>query len=200
MAPHNGRKVAVERRQVKEPPQMTPAFPLAFEGHAIVSVDGMIADATGEMPPALRNEADWRLFQAALDRASLVALGRIGHRRHPNPRRRRLGLTRGVTALETAPDDPLAHLWNPAGLPMEAMLAALGIQAGTIAVAGAFDAFAPWLTHFSLVEVPALVLPGGTPCFAGAHPRARLAALGLKPDQPEVIDAAAGVTLTRWSR
>ena len=78
---------------------------LEFEGHAIVSVDGMIADAEGLMPAALRNDADWRLFQAALDGAALVVLGRLGHARHPNPGRRRLVVTRAVEALAPDPQD-----------------------------------------------------------------------------------------------
>jgi hypothetical protein len=175
----------------------------AFEGHAIVSVDGMIADAEGRMPPALHNDADWRLFQAALDEAKLVVLGSVGHMLHPNPGRRRLVLTRSVDDLSADPRDPLARFWNPAGLPMEAALETLGITGGTIAITGGrgiFDYFAPSFTAFSLVEVPGLVLRGGTSCFSAGHPRVVLAAWGLRPAMPEVIDPATGVTLTRWAR
>ena len=70
-----------------------PDTSVIVEGHAIVSVDGMIAAADGSMPPALRNEADWRIFQAALDAAVLVVLGRLGHERNPNPGRKRLVLS-----------------------------------------------------------------------------------------------------------
>ena len=31
---------------------------LVFEGHALVSADGMIADGNSRMPPALRHDAD----------------------------------------------------------------------------------------------------------------------------------------------
>ena len=96
---------------------MPVASPISFEGHAIVSVDGMIAAADGSMPPELRSDADWRLFQAALDRAALVVLGRVGHAKHPNPGRRRLVMTRSVGRLARDPDDPLATLWNPRGAP-----------------------------------------------------------------------------------
>ncbi|MFX7748073.1 hypothetical protein ABTK03_22080, partial [Acinetobacter baumannii] len=65
------------------------------------------------MPQRLMNDADWRLFQAALDRAELVVLGRVGHQRHPNPGRRRLVLTRSVTGLVVDPADRCAHFWNP---------------------------------------------------------------------------------------
>ena len=47
-----------------------PGSSVIIEGHAIVSVDGMIAAADGTMPPALRSEPDWRIFQAALDVAA----------------------------------------------------------------------------------------------------------------------------------
>ena len=46
-------------------------MPLEIIGHAIVSADGMIADRNRRMPAALRNDADWRRFQAALDRSDL---------------------------------------------------------------------------------------------------------------------------------
>ncbi|MBL8594343.1 MAG: dihydrofolate reductase, partial [Devosia sp.] len=111
-----------------------PNSSVIVEGHAIVSVDGMIAAADGSMPPALRNEADWRIFQAALDAAALVVLGRLGHERHPNPGRKRLVLTRSVATLERDPADALTQFWNPAGLDIGEVLTELGISDGTIAI------------------------------------------------------------------
>ncbi len=73
----------------------------------------MIADQQGQMPPQLRNDADWQQFQAALDQAALVVLGREGHQKHPNPGRRRLVLTRRVRGLVLDPEDRLSHFWNP---------------------------------------------------------------------------------------
>jgi hypothetical protein len=171
---------------------------LSFEGHAIVSADGMIADAAGEVPPALRNDADWRQYQSALDKAVLVATGRVGHRRYPNPGRRRLVLTRAVEALTPDPEDPLATLWNPAGLSLGDVLESLGVKAGNIAITGLFDVFQPHLTAFQLSEQHRLVLPGGIPCFTGGHPRAVLTALGMRPASVELIDGPALVTSTRW--
>ena len=69
-------------------------------GHAVVSADGRIADHNRQMPEVLRNDKDWRRFQAALDRAALVVLGRLGHEAHPNPGRRRLVVTSRVERLE----------------------------------------------------------------------------------------------------
>lgn len=172
-----------------------------FEGHAIVSADGMIADAAGEMPAGLRNDADWRSFQAALDRSALVVLGRLGHQRHPNPGRRRLVLTRSVATLGEDPGDPLATLWNPAGLPIAAVLARLEIDTGTVAVTGGvgtFDLFLPLYNRFVLAEVQDLTLPGGVPCFSAGTPRAVLAAAGLTLQHSKMIDA--GVSQESWMR
>lgn len=174
-----------------------------FAGHAIVSADGMIADAAGAMPAGLRNDADWRRFQAALDASVLVVLGRLGHELYPGQGRRRLVFTSAVPALEPAAAASLAWFYNPAGLPLDAALRQLGIDRGTIAVPGGtrvFEAFLPLYDGFALAEVHGLVLPGGRPCFSAGHPRSTLAAAGLVPISFELIDPAAGVTLTHWQR
>lgn len=173
---------------------------LSFEGHAIVSADGMIADADGTMPDALRNPADWRAFQAALDKAALVVLGRHAHERHPNPGRRRLVATSTVEGASPDPSDPCATLWNPAGCTLDDVLRGLGVS-GTVAVTGGtrvFDLFVGRYTSFVLSEVHDFMLPGGRPTFSGGHPRAVLKAAGLVPSRATTIDA--GVTLTRWER
>ena len=103
-------------------------------GHAIVSADGMIADRDHRMPAALRSEADWRRFQAALDSAALVVLGRLGHEAHPNPGRKRLVVTSRAAWLERDPGDDNIMLWNPDGISFRRVLAGLGIADGTIAV------------------------------------------------------------------
>jgi hypothetical protein len=174
---------------------------IQYEGHAIVSEDGMIADAQGDMPATLRSEADWRYFQAALDRAALVVLGRKGHARHPNPGRRRLVLTTGVAALEPDAADPLASLWNPSGMPLDAALAELGITSGTVAVTGGtgtFDIFLPLYSRFVLAEVRGLALPGGVPCFGKGHPRYVLPGAGLAARDMQLIER--NVVQTTWER
>jgi hypothetical protein len=178
-----------------------PGTSILVEGHAIVSSDGMIADATGAMPDGLRNDADWRLFQAALDRSALVVLGRIGHARHPNPGRRRLVLTRAVVAFEPDTADPLATLWNPSGMDIAEVASRLGISAGTIAITGGtgtFDHFLPLYDRFVLAEVRGLDLPEGTPCFTKGHPRFVLPGAGLEARDMEAIDR--GVIQTQWVR
>jgi hypothetical protein len=173
---------------------------LRFEGHAIVSVDGMIAGPDGTVPPALRNEADWRQYQSALDAAVLTVTGRRGHELNPNPGRRRLVVTRSVADLGPDPRDPRATLWNPQGLGFPEALAALGVLKGTVAITGLFDLFRPWYTTFQLSEMHTLVLPGGIPCFAAGHPRTVLTADGLRPAEVTLLDPAALVTTTRWTR
>lgn len=178
-----------------------PGTDILVEGHAIVSADGMIADHAGAMPPELRSDADWRQFQAALDRAELVVLGRIGHIRHPNPGRRRLVLTHSVANLQPDPVDARASYWNPAGLDINEVMARLGIAQGTVAVTGGtgtFDLFLPWYDRFVLVEVRSLELPNGTPCFSKDHPRFVLPGAGLEARDMEVIDK--GVVQTHWVR
>lgn len=174
-----------------------------YEGHAIVSADGMIADAEGRMPEGLRNETDWAAFQAALDAAVIVVVGRLGHKRHANPGRRRLVATGSIRDLTQDRNDPLATLWNPAGIGLHEALARLGIGGGTVAVTGGtrvFDLFLPLYTGFVLSEANGLALPGGTPAFSTAHPRFTLAAAGLVPAEVALIDAISMVTSTRWER
>lgn len=180
-----------------------PGSSVIVEGHAIVSADGMISGADGEMPSSLRNEADWRLFQAALDRAALVVIGRAGHQRHPNRGRRRLVMTRQVSSLTSDPDDPLATLWNPAGISIEAALTRIGVTQGVLAVTGGtsgFDLFLPAYDQFALSEIPHLLIPNGRPCFSEGLPEKVLRTASMRPTEKTVIDKDAGVTLTIWKR
>ena len=173
------------------------------EGHAIVSVDRMIADADGLMPETLRNDVDWRAFQAALDIAAVVVVGRLGHQRHPNPGRRRLVFTRSVTGFRPDPKDPKAVLFNPDAASLAEVLAFLGIREGTLAITGGtgvFDAFLPVFDRFELAEAQQAFLPGGRPCFTGGHPRTALVAAGLLPSSFELIDPQAKVSLIGWTR
>ncbi|MGH1481766.1 MAG: hypothetical protein ACRBM6_24055 [Geminicoccales bacterium] len=60
-----------------------------FQGYAVVSADGLIADADGRMPDQLKFDADWDYFQAALDRADVTLIGRATHEVAPNVKKRR---------------------------------------------------------------------------------------------------------------
>jgi dihydrofolate reductase len=168
-------------------------------GHAIVSADGRIADRTGMMPTQLRRASDWARFQAALDRAELVVLGRRGHEAHVNPGRRRLVLTRRIERLERI--DALVTLWNPAGLDLGAALAELGIDEGDIAVTGGqavFDQFLPHFTGFDLAIVDDVLLPDGVPCFSGGWPDEVLTGAGLAVAERGELEP--GLRLELWRR
>ena len=168
-------------------------------GHAIVSADGRIADRNRQMPDALRNDRDWARFQAALDGAALVVLGRLGHEAHPNPGRRRLVATSRVRGLE--PIDELVTLWNPAGMDFRDVTVKLGISDGVVAVTGGqqvFDYFLRRYTRFDLVTVDGALLPDGVPCFSGGWPDEMLALAGMRVVEREALDP--GVRLQVWRR
>jgi hypothetical protein len=175
-------------------------------GHAIVSADDFIAGADGLTPPELRNEADWRRFQGALDQAVVTVLGRLGHDANPNyARRNRLVLTRQVGTLEPGQG---CWLWNPAGLTLAEALEQVARGGGTIAVPGGrpvFDFFlAIGYDVFDLARAETVVLGEGTKLFTGLGPDRTandvLREAGLVPDPTEMLDREAQVTLTVWNR
>lgn len=168
-------------------------------GHAIISADGRIADRDRQMPAALRNDKDWTRFQAALDQAALVVLGRLGHEAHPNPGRKRLVVTSRIEAFEEI--DAQVLLWNPLGLEFDAVLKRLGISEGEIAVTGGqavFDLFLDRFTRFDLVTVDGVLIPDGVPCFSAGWPDEVLAREGLRVKEREELDP--GVRLEVWRR
>ena len=184
-------------------------------GHAIVSDDDRIADADGRMPEALRNDADWRQFQAALDAADIVLLGRLGHEAHPNPGRRRMVVSGSARALEKRAD---AWWWNPEGLPLAEALARIAIEDAIVprggvlhvAVPGGTQVFdlvlaGPGFDVFDLARKAGVRVPGGRPVFSacdmlGQGTEEVLAGAGLAASPSQFLDPAAGVTLTRWRR
>ena len=120
-----------------------PAFTAGF---AIVSADGMLANAHGIMPQELMFEADQVYFEAALDRYDVMVHGRNSQEPHRNaPARRRVIATRRIA--DVAPDavNPKAVLWNPAGPPLQRALDLLGVPNATIAVIGGTDVFGLFL-------------------------------------------------------
>ncbi len=178
-----------------------------YQGYAIVSADGMIADADGRMPPALQNPADQRFLSEALDRAAVLVHGRHSHEGHRNsPRRRRVVLTRRAAAIAADPDTPHSVLWNPAGASFAAACEALGIDGGIAAILGGPGVYAHFLElgydRFLLSRAAELKLPGGLPIFGrGRLPvDEALAAAGLTPAAPRWLDREAGVSLTVWRK
>jgi hypothetical protein len=177
-----------------------------FHGHAIVSADDRIADATGQTPPSLRHEADWARFQAALDASVVTVIGRLGHEANPNPKgRNRLVLSSTARRIEHRAD---AWWWNPAETPLAEALTAAAPQGGIVAVPGGmrvFDLFlAAGYDEFHLARVADVRVPDGTPVFsavrAGRSADALLAASGLHADAPELLDPVARLSLTIWRR
>ncbi len=148
--------------------------PWRIHGHAIVSADDKIAAADGLTPPALRNQADWRRFQQALDRAAVTVLGRLGHQANPNVKgRNRLVLSSSVDGVERRAD---TWWWNPADVPLEAALRQAAPGGGIVAVPGGrrvFDLFLDLgFDAFHLARAAAVRLPDGKP-MAGAEVKIR---------------------------
>ena len=184
------------------------ARPDRIEGLAIVSADGMIADARGIQPDALKLEADQRFFHAMLDEATALAHGRNSSEGGPHlTRRRRLILTRSIAGLARDPQTDTAVHWNPAGATLEQAWDALGLSGGLLAVIGGTDPFGLFLEigydAFHLSRTSHAELPGGRPVFPGippSSPEDLLAQHGLKPDPARILDPQARLTLVHWRR
>ena len=130
--------------------KMTPMpRPRRIEGYAIVSEDGMLANAAGIMPHSLKFEADQQFFERGLDGVDVVVHGRHSHERQPcSYLRRRLILTRQVPAIAADPSNEKVLFWNPAGASFEQALALLGTPDGSVAVIGGTDVFAMFLYRY----------------------------------------------------
>ncbi len=174
---------------------------LRIEGHAIVSANGCIADAAGQMPESLRNEADWIYFQDHLDAAAVVVAGRKGHEAHPNkPGRCRLVFTTtaGTEGFRRVGD---VSFLDPARFNFHEAIQRLAPEGGIIAVTGGtsvFDWFADrqLFTAFHLGQVEDAILSDGRPLFSGAIPaRQRLLSLGLMPKPVVLLDPDKGVSM-----
>jgi dihydrofolate reductase len=184
------------------------ALPKRIEGLAIVSTDGMIADANGVQPNALKLEADQNFFYATLDKADALVHGRHSGEGGPQAgRRRRVILTRRIAGVATDPENDRAVLWNPAGATLDDALTRLGLAGGMLAVIGGTEVFGVFLERgydaFHLSRASHVKLPGGRPVFHGVPektPEQLLSSHGLKPDPVRVLDAQAGVSLVTWRR
>jgi hypothetical protein len=183
------------------------ALPDRIEGLAIVSADGMIADAQGIQPASLKLEADQQYFHRHLDEAAALVHGRHSGEGGPDAaRRRRLILTRQIKGLAPDPQNPCAIRWNPASATLEQAWDALGLTGGTLAVIGGTEPFGAFLDRydaFHLTRATRAKLPGGRPVFPGippATPENLLAQYGLKPEPMRDLYASAGLTLTIWRR
>jgi len=184
--------------------------PSRVEAYAIVSADGMLADANRHMPSGLLIEADQKFFRAGLAQAAAVVHGRHSHEGGPDAaQRHRLIVTRQIEALAPDHTHPKALLWNPKGATLEEAWQRLGAPPGVLAVIGGPEVYELFLTigydTFHLSRAARVRIPGGRPVFpavvaAGRTPEDILAASGLKPGPERVLDAAAGLTLVTWQR
>jgi dihydrofolate reductase len=183
--------------------------PTRIEGLAIVSADGMLADADGHMPKSLLVEADQQFFQDTLDQAAVLVQGRHSHEGSPRAaHRRRLVLTRRIAGIRQDTTYPNALLWNPQTAPLQVAWERLGAPDGMLAVIGGtrvYDLFlAIGYDRFHLSRAPHVRLPGGRPVFsevgADRTPEEVLASHGLKPGPQHVFDSTLGVTMVTWSR
>jgi dihydrofolate reductase len=183
--------------------------PQRIEGYAIISADGMLADASGQQPAELIVPADQRLFHQALARSAAVAHGR--HSQEGGAararERKRLVLTRRIAGLAPHPDYRHGMLWNPGGASLEQAWRALGAPDGTLAVIGGTDTFGLFLElgydAFHLTRADRVRLPGGRPVFPGVPartPEALLAEHGLQGGPVHIVDPEAGVTMVSWDR
>ena len=180
---------------------------LVIEGLAIVSADGMIADAAGAQPDALKPDADQRFFRERLRAADVLVHGRnSGEGGTDEASRRRIVLTRRISGMARDPENERKVLWNPAVSPFEAAFALFGIRAGRAVIIGGtavFGLFLPSYDVFHLSRTGAIRLPGGRPVFPGVpevNPGEMLARHGLKPVATRVLDRPADLTLTTWRR
>ncbi len=177
-----------------------------IEGHAIISDDERIAGPDRQTPATLRNEADWRRFQAALDAAAVILLGRRSHEANPDPKgRNRLVVSSSAEGVERRGD---GWWWNPAEASLMAALTTAAPQGGIVAVPGGHLVFDLILklgfNAFHLVRVAGVHIPGGVPLFSeidtGRTAAEVLTRHGLVPGPVEILDRQAGVTLERWLR
>jgi dihydrofolate reductase len=183
--------------------------PTRIEGLAIISADGMLADADGHMPKSLLVEADQQFFQDSLDQAAVLVQGRHSHEGSARAaRRHRLILTRRIADIAEDMTYPNALLWNPKGATLQQAWERLGAPDGMLAVIGGTEVYDLFLTigydRFHLSHVPHVRLPGGRPVFseidAVRTPEQVLTSHGLKPSAPRLMDEATGVTLVTFNR
>jgi hypothetical protein len=90
--------------------------PTRIEAYAIVSEDGMLADAQRHIPEALKVKADQEFFRRGLERAAALVHGRHSGEGPPGELDRyRLIATRTIAATARDRAWPRALLWNPQG-------------------------------------------------------------------------------------
>ena len=181
--------------------------PYCIEGMAIVSADGMLADADGIMPPEIFIEGDQAFFERSLDAAAAVIQGRNSGEQQPKSGERlRLIATHSVKALTPDPSSPKVLFWNPAVTPFEDGLRVLGVTQGRIGILGGtsiFGLFLPLYDIFHLSRAGTVRLPGGRPVFPQVPehtPEDVLLQHGLRPGPVHVFDRDKEASVVTWTR
>lgn len=181
--------------------------PVFTAGFAIVSADGMLANAQGIMPQELYFEADQIYFENALDRFDVMVHGRNSQENHRNsPLRRRVIATQKISDVARDSVNPNAGLWNPAGASLQRALDLFGLPNAKVAVIGGTDVFGlflPLYDEFHLTKAERIHLPGGRPVFPGIPPltpEKLLAQHGLQERDWQMLDAVNRLSLSTWVR
>jgi len=179
-------------------------FKVEIHGYAIVSDNDCIADASGQTPVVLRNDADWAYFQAELNKSAVTVLGRLGHEANPNPKGRlRMILSSSSTGLERRAD---GWWWNPERQPWTEAIRTVLPDGGRVAVPGGRQVFDLFLRigydSFHLTRAEGTFIPNGVTVFSSCDDNTRaetiLSAHGLNPDLGQVLDPKGPVSLTIW--
>jgi len=177
------------------------------EGYAIVSEDGMLANAAGIMPDLLKFDADQAFFERGLDNVDVVVHGRHSHeRQRRSDLRRRLILTHKVLTIAADSSNRKSLFWNPAGASLEQAMAVLGAPGGSIGVIGGTEVFGIFLDRydiFYLSRAPGVHLPGGRPVFSDVPaqtPEEVLVRHGLDRGERQVLDTEKGLAVVSWHR
>ena len=174
-------------------------------GYAIVSREGMIANADGSFPDAIKITADQEFFHSGLRRAAAVANGKHSNEGGPESAARpRLILTHKIPSLAPDPRNPKALLWNPKGASLEEAWARLGAQGEVLAVVGGTEGFGLFLElgydDFFLSRAEADV-PDGRPVFPGGlPPEEALRRHGMALKETRILDKASGTKVEHWTR
>ena len=181
--------------------------PKAIIGFAIVSEDGMLADASGVMPDSLKFKADEKYFIDGMNGVQVAINGRHSKEPHPNaPLRRRITVSNRVKAIEPDPHNPIGILWNPAANTFGEAWGALGLGNASLGVVGATSVFGMFLDRydaFHLTRAPGVRLPGGRAVFPDVPrltPEQVMTRHGLAPGARETLDAAKNLTVVVWRR
>src|SRR6185437_4977132 len=116
-----------------------------------VSQDGMIANAAGILPTALKFDADRQFFERGVAGVDVVVHGRHSEEGgEDSSSRRRLILTRQIPTIASDRSNGKTLLWNPAGTSFEQALAALGVSDAKIGILGGTDVFGLFLDRFDV--------------------------------------------------